>query len=129
LGIKEKLRAWRRVRRLQKHRLSQRSDLTHLEKGVAHVYETQRERTADPGQLRGCADRPSASDAFWRFQFRPPIDHQQHRRSRESGKSVRSSCCPQHGGEQEFQRKSLAADQGCVSEPSPYRAYFDECLG
>ena len=40
-----------------------------------------------------------------------------------------SPSCPQHGGEQEFQRKSLAANQGCLSGPGPCRAYFDGCLG
>src|ERR1700693_4402661 len=50
------------------------------------------------------------------------IDHQQHRRAGESGEGVLSPSCPQHGGEQEFQRKSLAADQGCLSEPGPNRS-------
>src|ERR1700691_4902041 len=57
------------------------------------------------------------------------IDHQQHRRARKGVKSFSSTRRSQHGGKQEFQRKYLAANQGCLSEPSSHRAYFDGCLG
>ena len=74
---------------------------------------------ADPRQLRGRDYRPSAADALWRRQLRPPDDHQQQRRACQGREGFRRAGRSQHRGDQGFSGNMWPQIQAVFPKQTP----------